>query len=383
MDPKFILPGLVAIGVAVWMLGGDGLTLSLDPGSQMRTVGATKAGVEFDGTNPQVLRKEEPYGWVTRSPGVVMANDATAVLTDLVDGHRPQDAMALPASLERLALPESCAFRKPKPSEHLAPVMVLFPAQDSPVHAYDENRLIDAALKGLRAHKETLGEKLPPGASVAEVPGGTRLGIVDVIVSQTDAPVYLVLQSRGGSVLWNLLPMPGVTLAHVAVLGRGAAGVMNVPDGVPVQGGVPAEDGPCGVVPELKPDPTEKAARQGGGKVAGSIAKDRNARYKPYAKWFRATFGAAPETNLIHHGALAHVLVGPMPAPGAAKAQWRSTDGARVMVTARDITYAASDADHQTWALARLRGILAGAFGVPETTDIAGLVRPVVIERAN
>jgi hypothetical protein len=291
--------------------------------------------------------------------------------------------MGLPAKLDRLQMPKDCSFRKPKPGDYLAPVMAVYPAQDSPVHAYDESRLIDAALEGLRTHQETLGAKLTPGVPLAEVPGGTRLGIIDVIVSHSDSPVYLVLQGRGGPILWNLLPMPGVTIAHVVVLGRGTTGVMNVPEGVQVQGGTAAEKGACGVLVELKPDPTEKSARNRGGGGPSRSSGDRIKHYKAYAQWFRTRFGTAPETNLIHHGALSHVLVGPKPAPGAAKAPWRSTDGATVLVTARDLTYAASDADHQTWALARLRGILAGAFGVPETTDLAGLIWPAVIERAN
>lgn len=145
----------------------------------------------------------------------------------------------------------------------------------------------------------------------------------DVIVTETDAPVYLVLESYN-AVLWNIQLAPGAQLQGVGVLSYEGGAVSGVPEGIDV--GFLAFRG----VGDKKcfkrggmMTPTDIRVERAAANNYTANASDRkkwDAEYKEAKSWRNSwvprTFGARFDVEIFPDGSDDYdaVLVGPVPA---------------------------------------------------------------------
>lgn len=390
MDPKAIFVMLAAIGGAIWYMGArDKPALTPEKVAAVGLTGqmtaATPTGKpakrkkDYDGTNPEVLKQSTLQGDLYLSPALVRPTGAHAIVTQAVSGLTPAAATALPSALVPVAAPADCVWRAPRPGDQVAGVYAMAGGPETPVHAYSDARIARAALKGLLEQKKTRGARVASNEDIPELPPGTALRLVDVVVNLPGAPVFLTLQDRAGGILWNLLPAPGTQLGAVTLLSGGASGVANLPAGVPVQGQNLTPDTSCAKGMHPVEPPPETATPRSTFRFSGDAVRNHQTkRYVDFGKWFEGAFGYASGTNTVVAAGLSHALLGDVP---AAPLPHVGPGGGVVHLIPADLTYAASPADHAAWVRARAVLMLTTAFGVTPGTDLGAVLRAQSTER--
>lgn len=398
MDAKLILPGILLIGGAVFFLRPDPprptheAVVEAPKSREQRTAeaivrgsiaGAHKAGRKepvYDGTNPEVLRRKELAGFVYRSPAMVRAGDGFALVTQVLSGIDPDSPRGLPAALHPVAVPADCAWRRPGPGDQVATVHTHTGGPYTNAHAYDDALVAQAALRGLREHKARRGTAVTDNGFIVELPPGTALRQVDVVVNLPGAPVFLTLQDARGGVLWNLQPMPGTTLSQVTLLSGGHSGVANVPEGVAVQGQTLTGRASCaGGLKPVEPPPPEAAPRDGYRVKSDRTLNHALRGFDRYAIWFEGAFGHPPGTGVVvQAGGMAHALLGDLPTEAQ---PYRPLQGATLHVIPAPLTYAAATAEHEAWMRDRAVRMLAAAYGTGPEADLGALMRAPLAER--
>ena len=135
---------------------------------------------------------------------------------------------AVPASVGYFDRQAECTFRAPAGGETVVGVNVGYAQTALPVVAFSDLEAATSLTNDLR--RITV-----KGEDTLEIRphDGTMRGI-DVFVTDTSGPIYLVLQTRGRATIWNVHAGPGVVVAHVAMIGEQVSGLL-APEGTPHQ----------------------------------------------------------------------------------------------------------------------------------------------------
>lgn len=255
------------------------------------------------------------------NPGLV-ANAARTELTvdQIAAGYDPSRPDLVPGKVEMFDPNAECTLRKPNADEVLHNVRLETGTGPTDLHVVSDAQM-GAALSEHIEGVTAVGKKYQIGKTA-----NGRMRRVDVFVTDSSAPVYLVLQSLGGNALWNVHRGPGVDISHVALIG-GTSGVVlpgemefeaiRVRDFVSSdEFGANDEIRPCMVRPYRAPEPHWPAQQK---------ANDNNTLYvnqihsfatgfRAFDAWFTGVTGQDANTNLVAAQGAAHVLVGPVPA---------------------------------------------------------------------
>lgn len=310
MRPYQLVVVIVGIFGAIFLLSGKDAALPTG-------ISDLRAGLGVGGSGGQLA--SVPMGQRLASPGIALANGGVANVRDVSSFFEPTVETETPSAAVELADMGGCAFRSPRAGEVIGNVHVGRGGLPTPVSAFSRSGLAEMALAEVRAARG--------GATPAAVEDPEPMRAVDVFITERNAPVYLILQSSEGDVLWNVQPSPGARIAHIAVIAAGQVALL-VPDaGVSVQALRTAEEPGCAVAPVRKPDPEWRIFRNGGARI-----EDYTAAFEAYDDWFGARFGIAAEANVVGFHETSHALVGPVPAIYDKVLQNRIA-GARIAVT--------------------------------------------------
>ncbi|MHA3913538.1 hypothetical protein [Halovulum sp. GXIMD14793] len=230
---------------------------------------------------------------------------------------------------------EECQMRRSQPGEKLISVLRGAPYRPAQLRTLMQG---DIVTKLDRAVKSALAEGQLPHE--IEIDRG-EVSRVDVVVTDTSAPLHWVLQGSG-NVLWNVIPADGVKIAHVSLISGGQSGLTgNIGDAT--FDAIRASD--FGPYPEFSisrreerefdcmahpiPAPkeywTSHAGAAKGNTLDANLLFLRTKGSAAYAKWFRDSFGVSAETNFIVADGAANVLVGPAPSAPLQAAPYGST----------------------------------------------------------
>jgi len=187
------------------------------------------------------------------------------------------------------------------------------------------------------------------------------LPVVNVVLTDTSAPLYLVLQNRQDDVLWNIHPAPGVQIAHMAVIGPGIAAVNPPPGDYDVEFLQSGSD--C--LPDVarQPAPFWRALKTHDKAEALAALNRLNDAYYAYDTWFRARFGQGSEDDVVGYDLTNHVLVGPMPDSAETRVPFRRLDRAEVLVTRTDNVFVSPKRRHRGLTAALHASLLTEAAG--------------------
>lgn len=300
------------------------------------------------------VREETTWGPSLNSPALMTIdgyeNDVQAVAAHftLMTDDTP------PAAITTFARNSDCTLRRPAAHEKLVNIRMDDAALRAPVTAFSEGELGQAVFNYASAVTERMRlHDLTPYVA-------PEMRAVDIYLTDTSAPLYLLLQNNGDGTVWNLHPAPGVTIAHVASITPYTSGVaggqadttyeaIRFADFAYTSDGkwLPNEEGGCYPVPQRTrydgwtdavPDnePERDAIQtQVAEEIAGiSFRNDLTKRseginfvrpagqtdwqpptpeYVVYDAWFRTTLGVSADFNLISPRRAAHILAGPMP----------------------------------------------------------------------
>lgn len=320
--------GLVA-GVGLYLMHMASQSLhNLPAGELMRTAAANtlaKTPVPADYSQRDSRGPDAPeygdIGW-TLPPQFVATPEG---------GHLPFDllitATATPAETPRpevvkFAANDTCSLRKPRATETLRSVRLHNSSRGSDVHVFSNEDLADAVSKrieGIIKHPKNY-----KNASVAK----GRMGLVDVFVTDTSAPVYLLLHSFDKDILWNVHLAKGASLAHVALVGNKSA--FTAPDGNYSYEALRITDHvhkdtffdntksrPCMIVPFNEPREDWPAFAKAQKPHSGHyqrVLRDNTDGHREFRRWYTEQLGVDTDHNLTTATEAAHALAGPVPA---------------------------------------------------------------------
>ncbi len=303
-------------------LSGDtasnGASGQLDPGSVSIM---SLLGLGGTGTEGAEAAEEVP---LFRETGIGRAYERLAVLTSDTEGLKVDDIAAhfqlttgssVPSELGTFQTNASCMLERPSSRAKIVSVILDKPGMPTPVR-FPENAE-------------------DPDSSLVEA------GVVDVFLTDTTAPLYVVLQDAGDGTIWNLQLAEGVRLDHVALVFDNEGGILGLPARASFEAvrgrdfahAAAAGDVDCRPRPAREPEGDWNAPRAGliGGHAGG---------YDDYSAWFERQLGVPASENRISAVEASHVLIGPRPETRIA---YRPFDRQEVLFSRSDATIASSE----------------------------------------
>lgn len=295
--------------------------------------------------DPKNHFKADLRGYQVRA-GVMVGKGGTAYWAQAaLAGFRKTDESDMPAKIAMVAPVGGCTLRKPGKDELVANVHIGGPGMATPIFAFSREKLAERTKSYIELYK-SIGEK-------AEEPsdwGTDNVGAVDVVVTETSRPVYLVLQSEGSNTLWNIHAAPATKIAHVAVIGSGTMAVANLDDAVKVELMTGATMQRCAVVPLRKPADHwlfVQRAKQDKSNMFTEAMERNVSLYRAYSRWFSGNFGFGSEDDVIGIDKTSQVLVGPLPASLEARIPFKPLNGASVRIAKQDYVWVTSKDEYR------------------------------------
>ncbi len=383
MNLKLIMPVVLLVGVAALNKGYVGFNedqFGVERGSNQITFGEAMNSengvidlikpkmVHVD--NPEDLRKASLYGWKSYKPGVAGEGDAVHILDDIIDGHpgrqrKPQR----PADYRMQRHAKTCEFRRPQAGERIVNAHIGQTLNPSDLHVYSEAEMAEDTRAWLAAHFTR-----PNSITEKTIVRDHDVPIADIVITDTSAPIYLILQNREGSVLWNIHTAPGVHIAHIVTVGPKTV-ALNPPPGDYGVDMLLAGPG-CAPIPAREPQDwwlilhkmeqlrwdDEKAELQA--EIDGLYSAHRD-----YDLWFHDAFGQPSETGVIGFDLTDYLLAGPAPETPQARLSYRPIEGSTVLVSEQDYIFTAPERARVAFMMGLQHDFIATAAG----GDVAAL----------
>lgn len=274
--------------------------------------------------DPRSAYETGQFGKVWREDAIVHASGQAAWAQQAIAGFERAGPQSAPARIEPLDT-SSCLMVKPAPGALVRHVIVERGAGEPPLFQ--------------------IGSGGPAGASI------DRLRVVNVAITETSAPVHLVLASES-TVIWNILPAPGAAVSAVAAVSGGGVGVAGVPSEVEVQALYGEALSRCEVRPARRPQEDWLFTRQS---KKGSVPQrdalaERHVQADAYDAWFRKWYGAPAEKDAIAQMRAGTVLIGPLPKDESKRVPMRTLAGATVQLSLTGRLIIGSEQDYLTAA---------------------------------
>ncbi|MEM6385123.1 MAG: hypothetical protein AAF718_02690 [Pseudomonadota bacterium] len=313
-------------------------------------------------------------GWEHTLGSVATPDGAQVQVADIASGFDPSRLDSRPARIETFQPNENCTLRRPRDGEVVRNVRLGAGTGFTEVHAVSDAGIADAILTHSQAALFS-----PKSHEFGRTAKG-RMNRVDVFVTDTSGPVYLVLQALSGNTLWNVHRGQGVQIAHIAMIGN-TSGII-APNGVAFEALRIADFGinfdfeahdvaqPCMIAPYRLPkdfwEGQKKAAK--GNALFENQMFTFNSGHRAFSAWYTEVLGVDPETGLTEAEGAAHALVGPVP-PGLLG--FRPLAGQTIHVTEAERLLIGDDAlieAHQALMIAAAGGDVAAIQ--PETRRV-------------
>lgn len=284
------------------------------------------------GDNPAALLDDGADGLVALGPVAALAGNRPVLIPEVITGYGTRVGSDIPAEITTIRPISGCRLTPPLAGTAVGHVTAGETGLRLAFLTYNDTDLA-AAVQGFVDRYRESGPSAPgDGAELA-------YEAYDVAVTETGAPVYLVLESARGNRIWNIHLAPGARVERVILLGGAHAGVANLDPVVPVEV-LPGEAlAACGIVPAYPPNPGNRvfAALKTGSASDKAAAEAKLAaiqnRVGAYNTWFRDSFGVpADETRAGFAGGTVSV-VGPQPGAAGPKAVYAGIQGARIRLT--------------------------------------------------
>lgn len=380
----FIFAALGAGGFAGWQAIPADLK-ALMAGTTAAEDGLTAAGDTDDTMIAPPITAESAtmsdQGPVYASPKVAYMGTEPLGLDQIAANALLPTQDTLIGAILPIARNAQCSLRAPLASEKVVNVRIENALLASPVQAFSDQDLANQLL----ANIETVTKK--GNTTVPDARVGGQVSGLDVFLTDTAAPLYLVLQNLGPGVIWNIHAAPDVTLAHVAIIASGYSGLVDPPndasfEALLVSDFVPphnfgADDviRPCMIRPWRNPQPDwiGSLKAEGGNTLYENQMSTYAKGYAAFNSWYTATLGVDASTNLVTARDAAHVLIGPAPAEPIA---YRAMAGRDVHFMQTEHVFAGDSATRHT-SIDRLHDdLLLAAIG-----GARSLLDPARIER--
>lgn len=293
---------------------------------------------------PTALREITFHGIIYSSPTVLNITGAELVLNDIVEDFVLTTPKATLAEVTAFGRVKECSFQAPAPGDKVAGVRINDALLETQIQAFTKGQMSGRLLASMRRSLK-YGREIENFAFY-----GGHVNAIDVFVTDTSAPIYLVLQSSGDGKVWHIHLAEGVTLSHVAMIGSSAPALTIPQEGLSFQSMFPKEfvgridffedeEAPdCMPVPWHKPRSDWIAYQRSlkDNDLYENQMKTFNNGFAAYDRWYKSVFGVDAMFNTVQASGAAHVLVGPVPSK---KLKFRNFAGSKVMITSNDYIF--------------------------------------------
>ncbi len=270
-----------------------------------------------------------PDGLLTTGPIAASSGNQPVFVDDMITGYKTAISADIPAEITTIRPILGCMVTPPQAGTMVGHATAGQSGLVLALSTYNDTHLAGAVQAFVDAYR-TKAEALPGTAA------GLTYESYDVAVTETRAPVYLVLESRAGNRIWNLHLAPGARIERVVLLGGDQAGVANLDPVVPVEVILNEGLAVCGIQPayELNPGHRLLAPDQAGGLPVDedqlAAIRDRAAAYDI---WFRDSFGVLAGQSRVGFDTGAVSVIGPLPGAADPKATYTPIAGAKIRTT--------------------------------------------------
>jgi hypothetical protein len=289
-------------------------------------------GVPPLGDDPVKFLQNDTRGYAAPT-GVMMGKDETPYwIASGVRGYSLISSSDRPAEIIPIKPNSGCAFHKPDANEVLAKVFVEDSQETAPIYAFAKDDIGERT-----KHLVKKLQKDPQAKLLSDDHAMDRFYAVDVVVTETSKPVYLVL-AYSRNTLFNFHIAEGVKISRVAIIGYGNAAVANLDPSIPVASLTGETMRGCKATPFRKPQENwvfMQNLKEIGGDHNDTIKKNFDYA-RQFSSWFQQSFGEPAEPGMIGASKTSHVLVGPLPSSPETRAPFRSLDEALVRMTPVD-----------------------------------------------
>lgn len=297
----------------------SGTTAFLKEKGVLEVVGAPDSNART-GNTPQDFLVSTSDGLRAEGPIAASADNQPVFIKDVIAGHKMNPRADIPAEITTIRPILGCRLTLPLAGTVVGHVT----AEDSPITlaltTYWDGDLARAVQDYVNDYRK-FGTDAPVPSS------GPRFEAHDVAITETDAPVYLVLENRLGNRIWNIHLAEGARIERVVLLGGNQSGVANLDPVVPVEVLLGPGLADCGIDPAYD---RQSGLPAGPPPEGGDNLADRAAAYDI---WFRDSFTVLASESRRGFAGGAVTLVGPVPTDPVRKAVYASIEGARVRTT--------------------------------------------------
>jgi len=250
----------------------------------------------------------------------------------------------LPSEFAQLPVNPTCKFPPPGEGDKLVNVHVANSKAGSTVYAISKHSIASRAERFIGDYTRHKGN-IPYRSHYI---GGDRISIVNVVVTEQQKPVYLVLSGQSG-IIWNIQKHPNAKISRVAMINYRTSGIANLDENVPVTALIGPRLKGCKAVPRRMPQKHWSFVKNAynSGSYKEIMAKNIKAS-KDYSKWFYKNFKQGSETRMIGDNIVSSVLVGPMPTSLEARIPYKSLKGVKLRLSPQDYVFASSNKQYRT-----------------------------------
>lgn len=333
---RLLLLAIVLAGAVVVAGRVPGLVDSLLPASIADTLRDWGLLVRVAADPQPDIRNEDladladtPAGLVASPRIAATAGNLPVPIDEVLSSHSPSDAKAVPAEITTIRPILGCRPTRPMAETLVGHVTAGESGMPLGMTTYGDLHLAEAVQAFVDAYR-LVG---PDGVITLAAP---RFQAYDVVVTETRAPVYLVLETGSGNRIWNIHVAEGVRIERVVLLGGDQAGVANLDPLIPVEVILGPGLADCGIVPAYAPTMGQMADTDPGEGVKPMSMSDADRALglaEAYDIWFRDSFGVRAGESRIGFDVGSVSLVGPVPSEVALRPVWASINGAELRST--------------------------------------------------
>ena len=286
-------------------------------------------GVEVQARSATDALSDTSLGLVAVGSIAASAGNLPVAIDDVITGYSTRSTGAVPAEITTIRPILGCLLTQPMAGSVIGHVTAGESRMPLGMMTYSDLHLAAAVQDYVDAYR-----KLGPAAQITVT--GPTYDTYDVVVNETTAPVYLVLENRGGNRIWNIHAADGARIERVILLGGDQAGVANLDDVVPVEVILSSGLADCDIVPAYAPTTGQLAdadPAEGNQPMPAADVERALSLANAYDVWFRDSFGVRAGESRVGYEAGTISAIGPIPGGEAPKAVWTSVKGAKLRTT--------------------------------------------------
>lgn len=333
---SLVVVGAIVLGAgALVVLRPQALDGVLPTAAVSVLTGLGGSAVHAADATPADLLTDSSDGLRATGPIAALAGNKPLFIEAVVTGYSTRVGADIPAEITTIRPILGCRFTPPMAGSVVGHATSGSSGLALALSTYNDRHLAEGVQTFVDRYRR-LGPDAPFEAS------GPAYEAYDVAITETAAPVYLVLENGAGNRIWNLHLAPGARIERVILLGGDQAGVANLDPIVPVE--VILNDGlaACDIQSAYPLNAGHLLLQIAQGKVSSADLTRPEAEAQvaalqaaadAYDVWFRDSFGVMAGQSRIGFDAGTLSVIGPVPDAAAPKAAYDPIGGARIRTT--------------------------------------------------